>query len=346
MYQNNYIYLNYVNNITSTTAKVTYRISNDGGSPVIARGVCWDTVQTPTITDNHTNDGDGIGTGNSLTSNISGLTMGTTYYVRAYATNAYGTFYSSNEGNFNTMGIPKISGVSISDIKGNSAQGAIGSIVDGGSVISERGICWNTSPNPTIANFKATGSIPTMASLTPNTIYYVRAYASNPLGTGYSPEISFNSGYLMGATNAGGLVFYNDGNGHGMVCAPSDQSTGIQWYNGSYFETNATATAIGAGKANTDTIIAKQGAGSYAAKTCRNLLLSGFNDWYLPSRDEINLMKSNLGTLGAFTIGSYWTSSEFDGNLSYQYTFTSTTSGSSSYINKITLNRVRAVRNF
>ncbi len=79
-----------VSNITTTSAYSGGVVTSQGSSPVTARGVCWDTLQNPTITGSHTSNGTGVG---SFTSNITGLTPGATYYVRAYATNTAGTGY-------------------------------------------------------------------------------------------------------------------------------------------------------------------------------------------------------------------------------------------------------------
>jgi hypothetical protein len=124
--------------------------------------------------------------------------------------------------------------------------------------------------------------------------------------------------YSIGGTGpAGGLVFYDKGSYSDgwryLEAAPSDQSDGIQWYNGSYTTTGASGTAIGTGAANTTAIVAALGAGSYAAELCADLSLGGYDDWFLPSMDELNLMYVNLAqqSLGGFA-GSvwYWSSSE------------------------------------
>ena len=81
-----------VSNITDSSAVSGGIITNDGGTTVTARGICWDTTSNPTISNNHTTDG--LDTG-SFTSNMTGLLAGTTYYVRAYATNAIGTAYGN-----------------------------------------------------------------------------------------------------------------------------------------------------------------------------------------------------------------------------------------------------------
>jgi formylglycine-generating enzyme required for sulfatase activity len=81
-----------VTNITHVGAKCGGNITSDGGATVTARGVCWSTGQTPTIVDSKTTDGGGAG---NFTSTITGLSAETSYYVRAYATNANGTGYGA-----------------------------------------------------------------------------------------------------------------------------------------------------------------------------------------------------------------------------------------------------------
>jgi uncharacterized caspase-like protein len=108
---------------------------------------------------------------------------------------------------------------------------------------------------------------------------------------------------------AGGIIFYDKGRAtegwRYLEAAPSNQSAGIQWYNSKYIYIK-TGTAIGTGKANTAAIIAAQGAGSYAASLCRNLNLGDFSDWFLPSKDELNLMYTNLKQAGLGGFGGVW----------------------------------------
>ena len=88
-----------VTNITVNSATCGGEVTFDGNDSVTARGICWSTSQTPTIEDNKTTDGSGVG---SFTSNLSNLEHNTTYYVRAYATNEVGTFYGE-EVSFTTL---------------------------------------------------------------------------------------------------------------------------------------------------------------------------------------------------------------------------------------------------
>ncbi len=98
----------------------------------------------------------------------------------------------------------------------------------------------------------------------------------------------------IGQAYQGGIIFYLDrAKAHGLIAAPADQSTGIQWYNGTNKVTGATGKAIGMGQANTNALITAQGAGSYAAKLCDDLVLGGYRDWFLPSKDELNELYKN-----------------------------------------------------
>ena len=83
-----------ISDITQTTASSGGNVTSEGTSPVTVRGVCWSTSENPTISDSKTEDGTGPG---SFTSSITGLAAGTTYYVRAYATNLAGTSYGNQE---------------------------------------------------------------------------------------------------------------------------------------------------------------------------------------------------------------------------------------------------------
>jgi len=105
---------------------------------------------------------------------------------------------------------------------------------------------------------------------------------------------------------------YVGGETHGLIAAIADQSTedGIQWYNGSHVTTGATATAIGTGQANTTAIVSKQGTGSYAAQLCNDLTEGGYDDWFLPSQDELNKLWLNKVAIGGFADSYYWSSSE------------------------------------
>jgi hypothetical protein len=158
--------------------------------------------------------------------------------------------------------------------------------------------------------------VSSITGLTPGTPYYARAYATNSVGTAYGNEIILNP--TIGLAYGGGIIFYLDGTGqHGLIAAASDQGTGVQWYNGSYIITGAAGTAIGTGQANTAAIVTAQGAGTYAANVCVQLLLNGFNDWYLPSKDELQQLYTQKTVVGNFTSNYYWSSSELNGTYAW-----------------------------
>jgi uncharacterized protein (TIGR02145 family) len=186
-------------NVTNTSASSGGTIVSDSGTAVTARGVCWSTVQSPTIADAHTSNGTGIGT---FLSTISPLLPTTTYYVRAYATNAAGTGY----GNELTLGtsnvtsdVPTVTTKAITNVTSVTAYTG-GNVTNmGGTAVLARGVCWSTSPNPDIsgaATINGTGVGPFNSSASPllaNTTYYLRAYATNSAGTGYGAEMTFHT---------------------------------------------------------------------------------------------------------------------------------------------------------
>lgn len=139
---------------------------------------------------------------------------------------------------------------------------------------------------------------------------------------------------------------YIAGQTHGLIAAPSDQSTAIQWSNGSFTLTGATGVTIGTGNANTNAIVASQGAGSYAAQLCADLALGGYSDWYLPSKDELNKLYINRVVIGGFASAIsdfYWSSSEFSNNFAWYQSFYN---GNQDFISKGINYHVRAVRAF
>jgi hypothetical protein len=195
-----------VSNIGIIAATSGGNVTSEGGASVTARGVCWSISQNPTIADLHTIDGSGLG---NFTSAISGLTINTTYYVKAYATNCFGTAYG-NEEMFTTLVIPVLPAVTTTEITNvglTTATGGGNVIFDGGAPLIARGVCWSTSANPTTVDYittdgSGTGTfISALSGLMSNTTYYVRAYATNSVGTSYGGEMSFLTLYTCGSIN-------------------------------------------------------------------------------------------------------------------------------------------------
>jgi len=182
--------------VNMTDAQGEGEVISENGSPVTERGLCWSTSQNPTTADTHASNGTGVGT---YTVDLTGLSANTTYYVRAYAINSSGTAYGDNVAFTTDSGEPAVTTNSVSSITTDSAV-AEGEVTDeGASSVTERGICWSTSPDPTTSdahdsNGTGTGTYTVnLNGLTANTTYYVRAYAINSEGTSYGDNITFTT---------------------------------------------------------------------------------------------------------------------------------------------------------
>ncbi len=206
-----------ITNITGTSATSGGNITSDGGSSVYGRGVCWSTSTNPVFAGNKTVDGNGTGI---FTSSITGLCGNTIYYVRAYATNRFGTTYG-NEISFNTaFGLATITTSQISNISYTTAISGGNVSNDGGTAVTEHGVCWNISGNPVISDNHTidgigSGAFPSnITGLNIATLYYVRAYATNNAGTAYGNQVSFRTDdmILFNPNLTYGTVIDIDGN--------------------------------------------------------------------------------------------------------------------------------------
>ncbi len=215
-----------ITNVGAGSATGGGNVTSDGGAPILASGVCWSTTISPTIANSKTNDATVIG---PFVSNISGLSLATTYYVRAYVTTVAGTAYGS-EVNFTTAASASAPSVTTDPVVQTiSTEATSGGNVtsDGGDAVTAYGVCWSTTTAPTTGDFTTLdGSgigtfISSITSLTPGTTYYVRAYATNGIGTAYGNEIIFTPGEpiittdpiysLVGTLAEGGGTLVSDG---------------------------------------------------------------------------------------------------------------------------------------
>jgi hypothetical protein len=228
-----------VSDIDQTTATGNGTISDLGIPDPSAHGVCWSTSPNPTTDDNFTNELGASSTG-AFVSNISGLTAGTQYYVRAYATNLIGTVYG-NEVSFTTLKIPTVTTEAVSAINQTTATGN-GTLTDlGVPNPTAYGVCWNTIGTPTIENAVSdlggasiTGPFTAgMTGLTPGTLYYVRAFATNTDGTVYGNEVTFTTQVLPAVTTqAVTSISYNTATGNGNITnlgIPNPTAYGVCW---------------------------------------------------------------------------------------------------------------------
>jgi hypothetical protein len=295
-------------------------------------GICWSTSPSPTTSNSKTINGTTSGT---FSGSITGLANGTTYYVRAYATNSVGTSYGP-EVSFTTASTPTVTSTTSGTITSSSAilGGVLGST---GGATTSFGVIYSTSstftsPTPITATINSNASAgtytTTITGLSATTTYYVKAFATNTVGTTYGPTINFTTPVApiaVGDVYGGGIVFYilqSGDNGydanvqHGLI-APfnsiSRQSTNplppiVESQIGKFAATIAGALNNGTllGRTNTDAIIANQGStGTYAALYCRNYAnptsktfngvtysFTVYNDWYMPSIVELNKFRA------------------------------------------------------
>ncbi len=221
------------------------------------------------------------------------------------------------------------------DFLGSTTAISGGEVLGYDHPVTASGVCWSTSTMPTIKDNLTNDPVKTptgvgkfysqLTNLKPSTIYYLRSYATNIIGTSYGNQITFitiaTGQTYLGDINYGGVVFYilvkgdpgYDANKqHGFVAPTDDQSTGIRWSNGSSILTGASGELLGDGISNTNTIIKVQGtvANSYAAGIAKSYTGGGFNDWHLPSFDELTKLYINRYYVRSKWGGTYWSSSE------------------------------------
>jgi len=193
--------------INKTTAKVGGVLLSAGGGTVISRGICYSTEPNPTIEDTKISNPGWIGT---FVCQLTGLTAATQYYVRAYASNPSGLVYGQ-EITFTTtteaLSPPFVSTEVASAITQTTATSGGNVISAGGTEILARGICWATTENPSLLNnvVDAPGTtgafVSALIGLDPATTYYVRAFATNSVGTSYGNQITFTT-----ASDAAGVL--------------------------------------------------------------------------------------------------------------------------------------------
>jgi hypothetical protein len=297
------------------------------------------------------------GTGITITSvSSSGDTL--------YLSNGQTFVAGGNAGGTGNLVFPTVTTNAVIGITSNSATfGGAVSIVNGNQIM-ERGIVYSTSPNPTLGSNKiiignGIGTFDTISGLSyqyahllnPNTTYYVRAYAITENNIcAFGNEVSFTTMSIGQTGPGGGIVFFNKGNATGgwqyLETATSDAGTNLIWgCNGTSIP--GTQLTVGSGEANTALIAVVCTSPGFAAKFCDDLVLGGQTDWFLPSRDELNLMYKNLHLNNQGNFNVYYSSStEFNVQNVWVFNFYdgSTDGGTDPFGNKSFAYNVRAIR--
>jgi hypothetical protein len=266
--------------------------------------------------------------GNVNWADVGGLSEGDVCYYRVAALNDCG---ASAYSNVISLTIPdgQVQGLvttPASSVLGTSAYSGGSYTSDGGVVPTDRGVCWSTSPSPTIADsFASSGPgsgdfVTQITGLAQQTLYYARAYVTNGAGTFYGNEISFTTlewSPQIGEYFEGGHIFYLDGTGlNGMVISQANQvSDNAAWGCTGQFITGAGGTAVGTGESNTSNIAAQCQDFNVAAQVCADLVEEGYDDWFLPSKEEFQLAWDNVTPLGYGVqpgTWQYWTSTQIN----------------------------------
>lgn len=178
-----------IGNVTGHSAFLRGNVFSD--NQIAERGFCWSTNPNPTVTDSKLAIGSGAGL---YEGTITGLTPGTSYYVRPYAIGVSGTFYGNTEF-LTTINLPSVLTREINNANTfiPTSGGKILSTGDG--LITAVGVCWSTTPGPTTADSKTEDYLlyddfsSELPGLQPGETYYIRAYATNVAGTNYGNEL-------------------------------------------------------------------------------------------------------------------------------------------------------------
>jgi len=170
---------------------------------------------------------------------------------------------------------------------------------------------------------------------------------TNTLATNYNAFANTDdnscNGPCVGCTYQGGVVFYVDGNGGGLIVAASNQSTSAHWGCQGTLIPGALGTAIGTGYQNTIDILSGCSVTGTGADICSNLTLGGYNDWYLPSKDELHQLNLSNITVGGLNIGCYMSSTQVNATEAWMQCM----GGGSQFQNPKDWGfRVRAIRGF
>jgi len=250
--------------ITITSAILGGVVSSNGGLSVTDRGVVWNATHNPTLENNlgQVSGGSGVGEFSQI---VEAFTAGQTYWVSAYATNAAGTAYGIQKKLDIplTASLPIVNTVDVTDITFEAAKSGGEIVSNGAAQIISRGVVWSTNPNPTIdtndgitSDGVGSGSfISNLTGLNSETIYYVRAYASNSVGTTYGSELQFETTKEvilysltldvnpLGTGTATGAGSYEAGDGVSLVATPEAGYQFVNWtLDGSEVSTSASYT--------------------------------------------------------------------------------------------------------
>ena len=350
------------NELSANEILFSANITSKGGTDIIERGVVYDTKASPELPKTGSTSkkltfgaGDGVYDGT-----IGGLAANTQYFIRAYAINEAGVGYSDEKSLF-TNGKPVLSNTIYYDLTGALLKGVLET--QGGLSITEQGFVWGTMALPSLTNnankINVTPGVKNFNELIPEDSmiigkqYYVRAFATNSLGTSYGDVKKFY--YIpIGAQYKGGIVFWIDPaeeNGNkGMIVTEFDLPDSTTW--GCLGDSIPTS---GSAKTNTDIIISRCSETGIAARACRSHITTqggtNFNTFDLPTIDDLKRMDESLHRkgLGGFNSpNGYWSSNQASESRAYTFKFSTNNSvvGQTLLTKKNVKIRMRGVKTF
>ena len=281
-----------VTNISRTAGKATFngKIIDAGEPEYTERGFVYATTHNPMVDSDTKVVATGKGTGDFV-ANATGLVVGNTYYVRAYATNTQGTAYGEEvTADFSAI-MPEVTTVSV-EIKDNTTAYFIGKITNAGDPeYTERGFIYGRMQTPMIDDDAVTKVVVaknTSAQFEKqvtnanwgNNLWYIRAYAISSAGVSYG-EIKTNQ-------NPEYAEYLN---------LPTFYFAGYLYH-----------------------VYPDMGARTWsqAMSACHGLSYGGYDDWYLPNEEELNAMYQKKSSIGGFSGTYYWSSTEGSGYVCYQ----------------------------
>ena len=184
------------------------------------------------------------------------------------------------------------------------------------------GYRWNTVNNYATATDVQNSTTRTETGLSPGSyVRYVWAY--NACGNSVAITLNETLPFAIGQQYGGGIIFYLDGTGqHGLIAYPVDLGV-FEWGCGGYWDgffIGGTQWGVGTGEANTTIIVNACGTPNIAARMCYNFVADGYDDWFLPSMGELDLMRQQSEVIGGFVNGyPYWSSTEFSYSAAFGY---------------------------
>ena len=305
-----------VTNISRTAGKATFNgnIVDAGEPEYTERGFVYATTHNPMVESDTTVVASGKGTG-EFVANASGLVVGNTYYVRAYATNTQGTAYGEEvELDFSAI-LPEVTTDSVYAIDNTTAY-MIGKITNmGDPEYTERGFIYGTMQTPMIDDEAVTKVVVAKNSsnqfekqVTINglsqTVFYVRAYAKSSSGVSYGAIVKLAASEYLEYIQLPTFIHESE-----TYRVHPEFSNGMTW--------------------------------NQAVSTCDNLSYGGYSDWVLPSKAVLNTMYIHKNEIGGFSSTYYWSSTAYNsGNAWYQSFY----SGGQDWWYKSNNYRVRCVR--